>query len=57
MELEREYLSHVNWLEIAVSVCVLRNKFYECKHPAAEKLQSLVQIYIKTECAETKILY
>jgi len=57
MELQREYLSHASLLEIVVSLCVLRNKFYECKHPAAEELQGLVQIYTKTECAKTKRLY
>jgi len=57
MVLQTEYLSHVNRLETVVSLCVHRNKFYECKHPTAEKLQGLVQILTKTECAETKILY
>jgi hypothetical protein len=50
MELQREYLSHVNLFEIVVSLRVLRNEFYECKHPAAEKLQGLVQICTKTMC-------
>lgn len=57
MELQRQYLSHVNQLEIVVSQHELRNKLYECKHPTAEKLQGLVQISTETECAKTKIVY